>query len=276
MSSSLAGKTLFITGASRGVGLAIGLRAAREGANVCVFAKTAAPHPRLNGTVYTAAADIDAAGGQALPIVGDVRRDDDVNGAVRRCAERFGGIDIVVNNASAIDLSGTLDLTMKAFDLMHAVNIRGTLLVTRACLPHLFEASNPHVLNLAPPINLDPRWFKAHLGNTIAKYGMSMCVLGMAAEFRDRGVAFNALWPRTYLATDAVNNLLGGEESMRRSRRPEIMGDAAHAILVRPARDCTGNFFIDDDVLRSEGITDFAHYRYGDAKEEDLAPDFFL
>jgi citronellol/citronellal dehydrogenase len=276
VSASLAGKTLFISGASRGVGLAIGLRAARDGANVCILAKTAEPHPRLTGTVYTAAQAIEAAGGQALPVVGDVRKEEDVNEAVLQCVERFGGVDIAVNNASAINLAGTLELPMKAFDLMQAVNVRGTLLVTRACLPHLFEAENPHVLMLAPPINLDPKWFKDHLGNTIAKYGMSMCVLGMAEEFRERGVAFNALWPRTYVATDAVNNVLGGEQSMKRARRPEIMGDAARAILVRRAREYTGNFFIDDDVLREEGVTDFARYRYGDATEEDLAPDFFL
>jgi len=274
--ASLAGRTVFISGASRGIGLAMGLRAARDGANVCILAKTAEPHPRLAGTIHTAAAEIEAAGGQALPVIGDVRDEGDVVRAVRECAERFGGVDVCINNASAINVSGTLDLPVKAFDLMQAVNVRGTFMVTKACLPHLFEAANPHVLMISPPLNMDRRWFKDHVGNTIAKYGMSMQVHGMAEEFRDRGVAFNALWPRTYIATDAVRNVLGGDEAMARSRRPEIMGDAAHAIVVRPSRECTGNFFIDDDVLRAEGVTDFGQYLHGDAREEDLAPDFFV
>jgi citronellol/citronellal dehydrogenase len=274
--SSLAGKTLLVSGASRGVGLAIALRAAQDGANVCILAKTAEPHPRLEGTIFTAAAAIEDAGGRALPVVGDVRDDGDIARAVAGCVERFGGIDICVNNASAINISGTLELPMKAYDLMQDVNVRGSFSLTQACLPHLFAAANPHVLMLSPPLNFDRRWFKDHVANTVAKYAMSMWVLGMAEEFRDRGVAFNALWPRTYIATVAVRNVLGGDEALARSRRPEIMGDAARAILVRPSRDCTGNFFIDDDVLRSEGVTDFARYRYGDAREEDLVPDFFV
>ncbi len=276
MPPSLAGRTIFISGASRGIGLAMALRAARDEANVCILAKTAEPHPRLDGTIYTAAAELEAAGGQALPVIGDVRDEADVARAVGECVERFGGIDVCINNASAINMAGTLDLSVKGFDLMQAINVRGTFVVTKACLPHLFEAESPHVLMISPPLNMDRKWFKDHVGNTIAKYGMSMQVFGMAEEFRDRGVAFNALWPRTYVATVAVRNILGGDAAMARSRRPEIMADAAHAILVRPSRECTGNFFIDDDVLRSEGVTDFAQYRYGSAREEDLLPDFFV
>jgi citronellol/citronellal dehydrogenase len=273
---TLAGKTLLISGASRGVGLAIALRAAQDGANVCILAKTANPDPRLDGTIYTAADAIAAAGGQALPVVGDVRNDADVQRAARECVERFGGIDVCVNNASAINLAGTLELEMKGYDLMADINVRGSFLLTKTCLPHLLESSNPHVLMLSPPLNFDRRWFREHVANTVAKYSMSMWVIGMAEEFRDRGVAFNALWPRTYVATVAVRNVLGGDEALARSRRPEIMGDAAHAILARGARDCTGNLFIDDDVLRSEGVTDFAQYRYGDAREQDLLPDFYV
>jgi len=276
VSRTLAGRTLIISGASRGVGLAMALRAARDGANVCVLAKTAEPHPRLDGTIFTAADAIEQAGGQALPVIGDVRSDPDVARAVAECVDRFGGIDVCINNASAINLAGTLDLSMKGYDLMQDVNVRGTFGLTKACLPHLLESDNPHVLMISPPLNLDVKWFKEHVGNTIAKYGMSMCVLGMAEEFRERGVAFNALWPRTYLATNAVRNVLGGDAALARSRRPEIMGDAAHAILTRDARACTGNFFLDDDVLREEGVTDFAQYRFGDAREEDLQPDFFV
>ncbi|HEY1510927.1 MAG TPA: NAD(P)-dependent oxidoreductase [Solirubrobacteraceae bacterium] len=273
---TLAGKTLLISGASRGVGLAIALRAARDGANICLLAKTARPDPRLDGTIYTAAEAIAAAGGQALPVVGDVRNDADVQRAARECVERFGGIDVCVNNASAINLAGTLELEMKGYDLMADINVRGSFLLTKTCLPHLLESSNPHVLMLSPPLNFDRRWFREHVANTVAKYSMSMWVIGMAEEFRDRGVAFNALWPRTYVATVAVRNVLGGDEALARSRRPEIMGDAARAILVRGSRECTGNLFIDDDVLRSEGVTDFAQYRYGEAREEDLLPDFFV
>jgi citronellol/citronellal dehydrogenase len=276
MSAPLAGKTMFISGASRGIGLAIAVRAARDGASVCLVAKTAEPHPKLEGTIYTAAEEIEAAGGQALPILGDVRDEESVQGAVQQCVERFGGIDMTVNNASAINLAGTLDLPMKRYDLMQDINTRGTFLVSKACLPHLKQAENPHVLTLSPPLNMDPKWFGAHVAYTIAKYGMSMCTLGMAEEFRADGVAFNALWPRTIIATAAVQNLLGGDEAMARSRRPEIMADAAHAIFTRPARECTGNFFIDDEVLAEAGIEDLTDYRYGDAREEDLAPDLFV
>ena len=272
----LAGKTMFISGASRGIGLAIAARAARDGANVCLVAKTAEPHPKLEGTIYTAAEEIEQAGGQALPIVGDIRDEDSVAGAVAQCVERFGGIDICVNNASAINLAGTLDLPMKRYDLMQDINTRGTFLVTKACLPHLKEASNPHVLTLSPPLNMDPKWFASHVAYTIAKYGMSMCTLGMAEEFRGDGVAVNSLWPRTIIATAAVQNLLGGDAAMARSRRPEIMGDAAYAIFCRPSRECTGNFFIDDEVLAEAGVTDLSGYRYGDAAEEDLALDLFI
>jgi citronellol/citronellal dehydrogenase len=273
---SLAGKTMIVSGASRGVGLAIALAAAADGANVCILAKTATPDPRLEGTVYTAAAAIEGAGGQALAVVGDVRSEDDITRAVSSCVERFGGIDICVNNASAINIAGTLELPMKGYDLMQDINVRGSFLLTKTCLPHLFEADNPHVLMLSPPLNFEGPWLKDHVANTVAKYSMTMWVLGMAEEFRDRGVAFNALWPRTYVATVAVRNMLGGETSLARSRRPEIMGDAAHAIFTRSSRECTGNCFVDDDVLRQEGIVDFSPYRYGDAREEDLLGDFFL
>jgi citronellol/citronellal dehydrogenase len=274
--TSLAGKTMIVSGASRGVGLAIALAAAADGANICILAKTATPDPRLEGTVYTAAAAIEEAGGQALAVVGDVRSEDDITRAVSSCVERFGGIDICVNNASAINTAGTLELPMKGYDLMQDINVRGSFLLTKTCLPHLFEADNPHVLMLSPPLNFQGPWLKDHVANTVAKYSMTMWVLGMAEEFRDRGVAFNALWPRTYVATVAVRNMLGGETSLARSRRPEIMGDAAHAIFTRSAHECTGNTFVDDDVLRQEGVVDFSPYRYGDAREEDLLPDFFL
>lgn len=235
--ASLGGRTLLISGASRGIGLAIALRAARDGANVCLLAKTDVPHPRLQGTIFTAAQEIEATGGHALPIVGDVRHDEDVARAVSACVERFGGIDVCINNASVINLAGTLELTMKGYDLMQDVNVRGSFLLTKSCLPLLLEAENPHVLMLSPPIDLaDRRWLRDHAANTVAKYGMSMWVLGMAEEFRKHGVAFNGLWPRTYVATTAVRNILGGDAAIARSRRPEIVGDAAHAILTRPAR----------------------------------------
>ncbi len=269
---TLDGKTMFISGASRGIGLAIAVRAAQDGANVCLVAKTAEPHPKLEGTVYTAAEQIEAAGGRALPIVGDIRDEDSVEGAVAECVERFGGVDLCVNNASAINLAGTLDLPLKRYDLMQSINTRGTFLVSQKCLPHLLEAGNPHILTLSPPLNLDPKWFGAHVGYTIAKYGMSMCTLGMAEEFRESGVGVNSLWPRTIIATAAVQNLLGGDEAMARARRPEIMADAAHAIFTRPARECTGNFFIDEDLLDG----DLGRYRFGDAAEADLAPDLFV
>ncbi len=272
MSAPLAGKTMFISGASRGIGLAIALRVARDGANVCLVAKTAEPHPKLEGTIYTAAEEIEAAGGQALPIVGDIRDEDGVFGAVEQCVSKFGGIDICVNNASAINLVGTEELSMKRYDLMQDINTRGTFLVSKACIPHLKQAGNPHVLTLSPPLNMDPKWFGAHVAYTIAKYGMSMCTLGMAEEFREAGVAFNALWPRTIIATAAVQNLLGGDEAMARSRKPEIMADAAYEVFTRPSRECTGNFFIDEDLLDG----DLGRYRYGDAAEEDLAADLFV
>jgi citronellol/citronellal dehydrogenase len=271
---SLRGKTLFITGASRGIGLAIGLRAARDGANIVIAAKTAEPHKRLPGTIYTAAEEVEKAGGQALPVVVDVRDPDSVKAAVDAAAERFGGIDICVNNASAIQLTGTLATDIRRYDLMHQVNARGTFVVSRACIPHLLKASNPHVLMLSPPLDMSPRWFANHVAYTMAKYGMSMCVLGMAEEFREQGVAFNGLWPRTGIATAAIEFALAGEEGMRHCRSPEIMGDAAYAIFNRPSRECTGNFFIDDVLLYEAGERDFDKYRVDPLKP--LMPDFFV
>src|SRR5690349_20849654 len=257
--NTLQGKTLFITGASRGIGLAIGLRAARDGANIVIAAKTTEPHPKLPGTIYTAAEEVEKAGGKALPLVCDIREEAQVLDAVAKAVDRFGGIDILVNNASAISLTGTLSTPMKRYDLMHQINTRGTYLCSQACLPHLLKAGNPHILNLAPPLSMKARWFKDHVAYTMAKYGMSMCVLGMAEEFRGR-VAVNALWPRTVIATAAVRNLLGGEEVIRHSRKPEIMADAAYAILTRDKNQSTGNFFIDEDVLRESGVSDMEQY----------------
>lgn len=275
--SSLEGRTLFITGASRGVGLAIALRAARDGANVVVAAKTETPHPKLPGTIHTAAQEIVAAGGQALPVATDIRDEASVESAVAAAVERFGGIDILVNNASAIALAGTLELPLKRYDLMQQVNARGTYLCSQKCLPHLLAADNPHVLTLSPPLNLQPRWFAGHVGYTIAKYAMSMCVLGMAEEFRSQGVAFNALWPRTLLKTAAVDNLLGGPRMSARGRHPEIVADAAHWVLTREARGCSGNFFIDQEVLREAGVTDFRRYQVDpELPESELAVDLFL
>jgi citronellol/citronellal dehydrogenase len=271
---SLKGKTLFITGASRGIGLAIGLRAARDGANIVIAAKTAEPHKKLPGTIYSAAEEVEKAGGQALPLVVDVREPDSVNAAVAAAVENFGGIDICVNNASAIQLSGTLATDIRRYDLMHQVNARGTFLVSRACLPHLLKAQNPHVLMLSPPLDMSPRWFGNHVAYTMAKYGMSMCVLGMAEEFRGQGVAFNALWPRTGIATAAIEFALAGEEGMKHCRTPDIIADAAHAIFNKPSRSCTGNFFIDDVLLYEEGERDFDKYRVDPTK--DLMPDFFV
>src|SRR4051812_20316275 len=270
--TSLANKTLFVSGGSRGIGLAIALRAARDGANVALIAKTTEPHPKLEGTIFTAAEEIEAAGGKALPIAGDIRDEESVNAAVAEAVERFGGIDVCLNNASAINIAGTEALEMKRYDLMQDINTRGTFLVSKACVPHLKQADNPHVLTLSPPLNLDPKWFANHVGYTIAKYGMSMCTLGMAEEFRGDGIAFNALWPRTIIATAAVQNLLGGDEAMARSRSPQIMADAAYEVFTRPSRECTGNFFIDEDLLGD----DLSSYRYGDASEADLAPDLFV
>ncbi len=266
MSSNLEGKTILMSGGSRGIGLAIAVRAARDGANVAVMAKTDEPDPRLPGTIHTAVEEIEAAGGSGLAILGDVRDDDSIAEAVGRTVEAFGGIDICVNNASAINLAKTPDLEPKRYDLMQDINTRGTFMLSRACIPYLERAENAHILTLSPPINLNPRWAGGQLGYTIAKYGMSLCTLGLAEELRDRPVAANSLWPRTVIATAAVQNLLGGDEAMKRSRSPEIVADAAHVILTRPAADCTGNFFIDDQVLASEGITDLSTYEAADGE----------
>ena len=258
--SSLKDKTLFITGASRGIGKAIALRAARDGANVVVAAKTAEPHPKLPGTIYSAAEEIEAAGGKALPIVVDVRFEEQVRAGVAKAVETFGGVDILVNNASAISLTGTLATPMKRYDLMHTVNGRGTFLCSQACLPHLLKADNPHVLNLSPPLNMESKWFRNHCAYTMAKFIMSMCVLGMAGEFKGRGIGVNALWPRTAIATAAVQNLLGGDESMARSRKPEVYADAAYAVLSQPAHSYTGQSLLCEDVLLEAGVTDLSVY----------------
>lgn len=271
---TLKGKTLFITGGSRGIGLAIALRAARDGANIAIAAKTAEPHPKLPGTIYTAAAEIEAAGGKALPIICDIRDEAQLAAAVEQTAQTFGGIDICVNNASAISLTPTPATDMKRFDLMHQVNTRGTFLASKLCLPHLAKAANPHILMLSPPLDMKPKWFAGHVAYSIAKYGMSLCVLGMAEELKQQGIAVNALWPRTVIATAAVNNILGGDKLMRMSRTPDIIADAAHLIFTRPAREFTGNFCIDDTLLAAHGVTDFDKYRVDPSL--DLAPDFFV
>lgn len=271
---SLKGKTLFITGASRGIGLAIALRAARDGANIAIAAKTADPNPKLPGTIYSAAAEIEAAGGQALPIVVDVRDEANVQAAVDQTVARFGGIDICVNNASAIQLTGTLYTDMKRYDLMHQINTRGTYVTSKACIPHLKRAANPHVLNLSPPLDMKPKWFASHVAYSMAKFGMSMCVLGMAEEFKDDGIAFNALWPRTGVATAAIRNALAGDEGMLMCRTPDIMADAAYWIFNQQAKACTGNFFIDDVLLYDAGERDFDKYRVDPTKP--LMPDFFV
>ena len=273
MTDSLAGKVLFITGASRGIGKAIALRAAADGAKVAIAAKSAQPHPKLEGTIFTAAEEIEAAGGEALPLQVDIRDEAQVQAAARQTAEHFGGIDILVNNASAISLTGTLETPMKRVDLMFGVNVRGTYVSSQACLPFLLEADNPHILNISPPLNLDPKWFQRHTAYTIAKYGMSLCVLGMAAEFADRGLAVNALWPRTAIATAAIK-MLGGMIALEECRTPEIMADAAHAIVAAPATARTGQFLIDDEVLAEAGVEDFD--RYAVKPGEPLAPDLFL
>jgi len=270
---SLAGKTLFITGASRGIGLAIALRAARDGANVAVAAKTVTPDPRLPGTIFTAAEEIEKAGGKALPIACDIRDEQSVEKAIADTAAKFGGIDILVNNASAISLTGTLQTPMKRFDLMNQINQRGTFMVSQKALPHLLKAANPHVLNLSPPLDFDLKWFSNHPAYTLAKYSMSVYAWAMAAEFKGK-VAFNCLWPRTGIATAAIRNVLGGDEGMKACRKPEIMADAAYAIFDRPLKECSGNFFIDDEVLTTEGVTDFDQYAVSPGTP--LMPDFFV
>jgi len=271
--STLRGKTLFITGGTRGIGLAIALHAAKDGANIVIAAKTDKPHPSLPGTLDTAVAELEKAGGSALAIKTDIRDEQQIAKAVEQTVEHFGGIDILVNNASAINLTGTLQTPMKRYDLMHQVNARGTFATSQACLPHLLKAENPHILNLSPPLSMNPKWFKNHCAYTMAKYGMSLCVLGMAEEFREQGVAINALWPRTVIYTAAVA-MLEGMVKPENCRRPEIVADAAHAILLRDSHSCTGNFFIDDEVLREEGVTDFDQYAID--PNGQLFPDFFL
>ena len=272
--ASLGGKTLFITGASRGIGKAIALRAARDGANVVVVAKTAEPHPKLPGTIYTAAREVEAAGGHALAVPTDIRFDEQVEAAVAQAVARFGGIDVLVNNASAIHLAGTSEMPMKRYDLMFGINARGSFLCTQKCLPHLRTASNPHVLNLAPPLRMEPRWFAVQGAYALSKYAMSVWVLGMAEEFREHGIAVNALWPRTAIDTEAVR-LIMGEEMRRRCRIPDIVADAAHVILTKASRSFTGNFCIDEDILRAAGTTDFSRYRHEGVTEEELLPDLF-
>lgn len=272
---NLAGRTIFISGASRGIGLAIALRAARDGANIALIAKTAEPHPKLEGTVYTAAEQIEAAGGRALPIVGDIRDEAQVEAAVAQAVERFGGIDVCVNNASAINLAGIEQLEMKRYDLMQDINVRGTFAVSKACVPHLKQGTNPHVLTLSPPIDLAPKWLAPHTAYTIAKYGMTLVALGLAEELREAGVASNALWPRTLVATAAVQNLLGGEEAMRRARTPDVYADAAYAVLTKPSREYTGQALLCEDVLVADGATDLARYAHAGA-EAELAVDLFV
>ncbi len=272
--SSLKDKTIFMSGGSRGIGLAIALRAARDGANVVIAAKTAEPHLKLPGTIFTAAEKIESAGGKALPVVCDIREEKQVNAAVNAAVEAFGGIDICINNASAIQLTPTEMTEMKRFDLMHQVNTRGTFLVSKTCLPHLKMSPNAHILNLAPPLDMSPKWFGPHVAYTMAKYGMSMCTLGMAQEFAKLSIAVNSLWPLTVIDTAAVRNLLGGDAMVKMSRKPEILADAAHCILTRQAQSCTGNFFIDELILRKNGVSDFSNY--ANDIESPLAADFFV
>jgi citronellol/citronellal dehydrogenase len=271
---TLKGRTLFITGASRGIGLAIALRAARDGANIAIAAKTDKPHPKLSGTIFTAADEIAKAGGRALPLVVDVRDETQVKSAIERTVATFGGIDIVVNNASAVQRTPVADTDMRRFDLMHQINTRGTFMVSKYAIPHLEKAPNPHILMNSPPLDMREKWFSGTTAYSIAKYGMSLVVLGLAGELREKGIAVNALWPRTTIATAAIKNLLGGERVMRMSRTPQIMADAAHLVFQKPSRSFTGNFLIDDSFLAAEGITDFEKYRV-DAREP-LAPTFFV
>jgi len=273
----LAGKTVLLSGGSRGIGLAIALRCAADGANIAILAKTDTPHPKLEGTVHTAAEAIEAAGGRALPIVGDVRNDDDVTAAVLKTQGEFGGIDVVINNASVIDLSGSLDLSAKKYDLMQGVNVRGTFMLSRAAVPILREAENPHILSLSPPLNLSPRWLGGHTGYTLAKYGMTMATLGIGAEFAKDGIAANTLWPRTTIATAAVQFALGGDQMMKVSRTPEIYADAAYEVVTKPSRDYTGQTLIVEDVLEAAGVTDFSRYAAVPGTPDDqLFPDIFL
>lgn len=271
---SLQGKTLFITGASRGIGLAIALKAAREGANIAVAAKTDTPHPKLPGTIHSAAEEIEKAGGKALPLVVDVRDEVNVNEALKKTADKFGGIDIVINNASAIQLLPTTQLDMKRFDLMHQINTRGTFVVSKFAIPFLEKSKNPHILMMSPPLDMQQKWFAPHTGYTMAKYGMSLVVLGLSGELKSKGIAVNALWPRTTIATAAVNNLLGGDTLMQRSRTPEILADAAIRIFEKPSREFSGNFLIDDSFLAGEGVTDFDKYRVNPS--QSLQVDFFV
>lgn len=271
---TLTKKTLFITGGSRGIGLAIALRAAKDGANIAIAAKTSETNPKLPGTIYTAATEIEQAGGKALPILCDIRFEDQVQAAVEQTVKQFGGIDVCINNASAISLTPTVHTDMKRYDLMHQINGRGTFLTSKTCIPYLQKAENPHILMLSPPLDLNPRWFAPHVAYTSAKYNMSLCVLGMAAELKAHGIAVNALWPRTTIATAAVANLLGGDKLMRASRKADILSDAAHVILTKPSREFTGNFCIDDTLLWENGRREFDHYRVDPS--EDLAPDFFV
>jgi len=270
----LAGRTLFITGASRGIGLAIALRAARDGANIAIAAKTETPHPKLAGTIHTAAAEIEAAGGQALPIACDVRDEAQVKSAIDQTVGRFGGLDSVVNNASAISLTLTVDTDMRRFDLMHQINARGTFMVSKYAIPHLAQAVNPHILMIAPPLDMKEKWFAPHTAYSLAKFGMSLVALGLAGELREKGIAVNTLWPRTTIATAAIENLLGGADMMRRSRKPDILADAAWLILQKPSRAFTGHFLIDDTFLAAEGVTDFEPYRVDPSVP--LQPDFFV
>ena len=272
--NDLKNKTLFVSGASRGIGLAIAKRAAKDGANIILAAKTAEPHPKLPGTIYTAADEIIEMGGQALPVICDIRDEENVRDAVNKGLDHFGSIDICVNNASAIQLTGTLQTDMKRYDLMNQINARGTFLVSKVCLPHLLKSDNPHILNLSPPLDMDPKWFGPHVAYTMAKFGMSLCVLGMAEEFKEDGVAVNALWPRTAVATAAIKNALGGDSIMNISRSPEIMADAAYVILTKDSREFTGNFCIDDNLLADNGVTDFS--QYAEVPFSELAPDFFV
>ncbi len=274
--NTLKGKTLFISGASRGIGLAIALRAARDGANIVIVAKTAEPHPKLPGTIFTAAKEIEAAGGRALPIMCDIRFEEQVVDAVNQGVAKFGGIDVCINNASAISLTGTLETSMKKYDLMNGINARGTFLCSQATLPHLLKAKNPHILNISPPLNMKPHWFAGHTAYTMAKYGMSMCVLGMAEEFKAQGVGVNALWPRTVIATSAVMNLLGGQTVIAASRKPEIVADAAHVILTKDGKSFSGNFCIDDEVLLQNGVSISELARYLMTPGTDPLPDYFL